>query len=43
MEANTGSLTTILHQLLDIFSLGQQGVAGSAFSLLTLLAGIELT
>lgn len=43
MEANTGSLTNILHQLLGIFSLGQQGVAGSAFSLLTLLAGIELT
>lgn len=42
MTADTGTLTTILEQFLNIFKLGQKDVFGSAWDLLTTLATLEL-
>jgi len=42
MTADTGTLTTVLTQFLDVFKMGRGNVAGSAWSLLTTLAAIEL-
>lgn len=42
MTADTGTLTTVLTQFLDVFRMGRVNLGGSAWSLLATLATIEL-